>query len=92
MGKYTPAVETGLDRMREMARGSFDLRWMHSNPEGWGHQATPGPTGLRLTDIESGHYCTAVVMRSSMRRCERMIARAGLVHSNGVGFRFHARM
>lgn len=31
-------------------------------------------------------------MRSSMRRCERMIARAGLVHSNGVGFSFHDRM
>lgn len=56
MSKYTPAVETGLDRMREMARGNVDLAWMHSNPQGWGHVATPGPTGLRLRDIESGHY------------------------------------
>ncbi|CAG0968352.1 hypothetical protein MYXO_01154 [Myxococcaceae bacterium] len=56
MSKYTPAVETGLDRMREMARGNFDLGWMQSNPAGWGHESTPGPAGLRLTDIESGHY------------------------------------
>ncbi len=56
MSKYTPAVETGLDRMREMARGNFDLRWMEANPEGWGHRATPGPAGLRLQDIETGHY------------------------------------
>lgn len=31
-GKYTPAVEVGLDRMREMAKGNFDLNWMHANP------------------------------------------------------------
>ena len=28
MGKYTPTVEVGLDRMRDMARGNFDLNWM----------------------------------------------------------------
>ena len=32
MSKYTAAVETGLDRMREMARGNFDLGWMQANP------------------------------------------------------------
>ena len=42
---YTPAVEVGLDRMREMARGNCDLGWMHANPEGWGHRAAPGPAG-----------------------------------------------
>lgn len=56
MSKYTPAVEVGLDRMPEMARGSFDLRWMESNARGWGHQATPGPAGLRLQDVETGPY------------------------------------
>lgn len=56
MSKYTPAVATGLDRMRELARGNFDLRWMESNPAGWGHRASPGAAGLRLSDIESGHY------------------------------------
>ena len=59
MSKYTPAVETGLDRMREMARGNFDLKWMDSNPAGWGHKATPGPAGLRLCDVETGHYAHA---------------------------------
>ncbi|MDP6980402.1 MAG: ferritin-like domain-containing protein [Myxococcota bacterium] len=56
MGKYTPEVEVGLDRMREMARGNYDLGWMNSNPEGWGHQATAGNTGLGMRDIETGHY------------------------------------
>src|SRR5215472_11880288 len=56
MSKYTPAVEMGFDRMREMARGNFDLKWMRSNPEGWGHRVTPGPTGLRRRDVEVGHY------------------------------------
>ena len=56
MGRYTPAVETGLDHMREMARGNFGLQWMDSNPDGWGHEVTPGPAGLRLRDIETGHY------------------------------------
>jgi hypothetical protein len=56
MSKYTPAVEVGLDRMRDMAKGNFDLQWMHANPAGWGHTATPGPTGLRMRDIETGHY------------------------------------
>ena len=56
MSRYTPVVETGLDRMREMARGNFDLTWMDANPAGWGHTGTPGPTGLRLRDVETGHY------------------------------------
>lgn len=34
MSKYTPAVEIGLDRMRDMAKGNFDLKWMHANPQG----------------------------------------------------------
>lgn len=38
------------------------------------------------------HSCTAVEMRSSIRRCERTIASAGFVHANGVGCFFHARM
>ena len=54
MSKYTPAVQVGLDRMREMARGNYDLSWMHSNPDGWGHRATPGSAGLRLRDVERG--------------------------------------
>jgi hypothetical protein len=56
MSKYTPAVEAGLDRMRGMARGNYDLSWMDANPEGWGHRATPGPSGLRLRDVETGAY------------------------------------
>ena len=56
MSKYTPSVEVGLDRMRDMAKGNFDLHWMESNPEGWGHEVTAGPAGLRLRDIEIGHY------------------------------------
>ena len=35
--------------------------------------------------------CTAVEMRSSIRLWDLMIARGGFVHSNGVGFLFHAR-
>ncbi|HZR81593.1 MAG TPA: ferritin-like domain-containing protein [Candidatus Binatia bacterium] len=56
MSKYTPNVEIGLDRMREMARGNYDLRWMSANPAGWGHKAEPGPLGIRLEDVETGHY------------------------------------
>jgi hypothetical protein len=56
LSKYTPAVDTALDRMREMVRGNFDLKWMDANPAGWGHTATPGPAGLRLSDVETGHY------------------------------------
>ena len=56
MSKYTPEVEVGLDRMREMAKGNFDLAWMDSNPEGWGHSVKAGPAGLGLADIETGHY------------------------------------
>ncbi len=56
MTRYSPEVEAGLDRMREMAKGNFDLTWMDSNPEGWGHEVKPGPSGLRLEDIEVGHY------------------------------------
>jgi len=56
MGKYTPAVEVGLDRMRDMARGNFDLNWMECNPEGWGHEVKRGPTGLGLRDVETGYY------------------------------------
>jgi hypothetical protein len=56
MKRYSADVENGFDRMREMARGNFDLGWMGCNPEGWGHQVTPGKDGLRLADIETGHY------------------------------------
>lgn len=56
MAKYTPDVEMGLDRMRDMAKGNFNLSWMESNPAGWGHYAEPGPSGLRMVDIETGHY------------------------------------
>ncbi len=56
MSQYNAIVGEGLDRMAEMARGNFDLGWMHANPEGWGHRATPGPVGLGLKDIETGHY------------------------------------
>jgi hypothetical protein len=34
----------------------------------------------------------AVEMRSSIRRCERMLAAAGFVQTNGVGCFFPARM
>ena len=38
------------------------------------------------------NYASAVETRSSgFRLCDRMRARAGLVHSKGVGFWFHAR-
>ena len=56
MARYTPDVQAGLDRMREMAKGNFDLSWMNSNPEGWGHRVEPGPLGLRMVDIDIGHY------------------------------------
>ena len=56
MAKYTPTVETGLDRMRDMAKGNFDLAWMNSNPEGWGQVVTPSASGLKLTDVDRGHY------------------------------------
>ncbi len=56
MAKYTPTVEAGLDLIRDMARGGFNLKWMDVNPEGWGHEATPGRSGLRLTDVDTGHY------------------------------------
>jgi hypothetical protein len=56
MAKYTPDVQAGLDRMRDMAKGNFDLTWMDSNPAGWGHRVKAGPAGLGLADIETGHY------------------------------------
>ena len=56
MAQYTPIVDEGLDRLREMVRGNFDLKWMESNPQGWGHTAIPGPSGLGLADVETGHY------------------------------------
>ncbi len=56
MTRYSPEVDAGLDRIRDMMKGNFDLDWMESNPDGWGHQVEPGPDGLRLTDIEHGHY------------------------------------
>jgi hypothetical protein len=56
MAKYTPTVEVGLDRMREMARGNVDLQWMDANPAGWGHRVERRPGELRLADIETGHY------------------------------------
>ena len=34
MRKYTPTVDTALDRMREMVRGNYDLKWMDANPAG----------------------------------------------------------
>jgi hypothetical protein len=66
MTQYTPDVQAGLDRMRDMARGNFDLGWMNSNPEGWGHRATPGPSGLGLVDIETGHYAAVPERGSSV--------------------------
>jgi hypothetical protein len=56
MAKYSPTVEIGLDRIREMARGNLDLSWMDANPAGWGHQVKHRPGELRLADIETGHY------------------------------------
>jgi hypothetical protein len=56
MAEYSTFVTEGLDRLSEMVRGNFDLAWMSANPEGWGHVATPGPVGLGLKDIETGHY------------------------------------
>jgi hypothetical protein len=56
MAEYSTVVTEGLDRLSEMIRGNFDLAWMSANPEGWGHVATPGPVGLGLKDIETGHY------------------------------------
>ena len=56
MTKYSPTVEAALDRLRDMARGGFDLTWMDVNPEGWGHVVTPGRLGLGLADVDTGHY------------------------------------
>jgi hypothetical protein len=56
MVNYSPAVEQGLDCMRGMAQGQFDLAWMDSNPDGWGQKVEPSADGVRLTDIEKGHY------------------------------------
>ncbi len=56
MATYSAVVNEGLDRLSEMVRGNFDLRWMDSNPQGWGHHAEPGPAGLGLRQIETGHY------------------------------------
>ncbi|MBI5505190.1 MAG: ferritin-like domain-containing protein [Deltaproteobacteria bacterium] len=56
MARHTAIVDVGLDRLREMMRGNFSLAWMDANPQGWGHSATPGPAGLGLVDIETGHY------------------------------------
>lgn len=56
MAKYTPDVAAGLDRMRDMAKGNFDLGWMESNPDGWGHRVEASPSGLGMADIEVGHY------------------------------------
>ncbi len=56
MAKYNPTVEAALDRLRDMAHGAFDLKWMDVNPEGWGHEATPGRSGLGLADVDTGHY------------------------------------
>ena len=56
MVTYSATVEEGLDVMRDMAKGNFDLSWMNSNPDGWGQEVTPSADGLRLTDIEKGRY------------------------------------
>ncbi len=56
MATYTPTVEIGLDRMRDMARGDFDLAWMDSNPAGWGHEVRRSKVGLNLTDVDRGFY------------------------------------
>jgi len=56
MAQYGAVVQEGLERMFEMGQGAFDLSWMHANPEGWGHTARPGAVGLRLRDVETGHY------------------------------------
>ena len=42
--------------MREMAKGNFNLAWMQSNPEGWGQSVERSADGLRLSNIEQGHY------------------------------------
>lgn len=67
MARQTPIVEEGLDRLREMLRGNLSLTWMESNPEGWGHRAVPGPAGLGLVDIETGHY--AKIPERASNRC-----------------------
>jgi hypothetical protein len=56
MTKYSAMVEKGIDTMRDMAHGNYDLAWMESNPEGWGHEVERSADGLRLTNIEKGHY------------------------------------
>jgi len=56
MGRRTPTIDAGLDRLREMARGNYSLAWMESNPEGWGQMAVAGPAGIGLVDIEVDRY------------------------------------
>ncbi len=65
MAKYTPTVEVGLDRMRDMAQGNFDLSWMNANPEGWGHEVQSSQAGLKLTDVDHGFYGEVPVKGSS---------------------------
>jgi hypothetical protein len=56
MSDYTPLVEESVERMRDMAKGNFDLSWMDCNPDGWGQEVKVSDIGLRLTDVEKGHY------------------------------------
>ncbi|MBQ74351.1 MAG: hypothetical protein CMQ20_04910 [Gammaproteobacteria bacterium] len=65
MTKYSQTVEDGIDGMREMARGNFNLSWMDSNPEGWGQEVTRSQDGLRLENIEKGHYAKVPEFGSS---------------------------
>lgn len=56
MIKYSATIEAGIDRMRDLAKGNFDLGWMDSNPQGWGQQVERSADGLRLTDVDQGYY------------------------------------
>jgi hypothetical protein len=54
--KVSPKVEEVLDRLAMMREGKFDLRWMQTNPAGWGTRATPSVDGLTVSDINVGQY------------------------------------
>ena len=56
MTKYSADVEASIDNMRDMVNGNFDLGWMESNPDGWGHEVKRSADGLRMVNIETGHY------------------------------------
>jgi len=53
---YSETLERVFDHISDMRNGKFDLRWMHTNPDGWGTRAKPSALGLTLADVNVGKY------------------------------------